>query len=92
MKEKNKIFEFIVIKSLMISITNYMTELINSYLSFYQKMKKNYEKKLEEQTEENEDDDSLKSNNFGEIFSVFDQSISFRYKRLRLKSWWKSCR
>ena len=43
-----------------------MTELINSYLSFYQKMKKNYEKKLEEQTEENEDDDSLKSNTFGE--------------------------
>jgi hypothetical protein len=69
LKEKNKIFEFIVIKSLMISITNYMSELIDSYLTFYEKIKKNYEKKIEEQIEETEDDDLLKSNNFGEIFS-----------------------
>ena len=44
LKEKNKSFEFIVIKSLMISITNYMTELIDSYINLYEK---NQEKKIE---------------------------------------------
>ena len=90
LKEKNKIFEFIVIKSLMISITNYMTELINSYLSFYQKMKKNYEKKLEEQTEENEDDDSLKSNTFGEIFSeIYNDFVTKSNKCSELEEYFK---
>ena len=45
LKEKNKLFEFIVIKSLMISITNYMIELIDSYLAFYQKLQENQEQK-----------------------------------------------
>jgi len=36
LKETNKIFEFIGIKSLMISITNYMNELIDSYISCYE--------------------------------------------------------
>ena len=90
LKEKNKIFEFIVIKSLMISITNYMTELTNSYLSFYQKMKKNYEKKIEEQTEENEDDDSLKSNNFGEIFSeIYNDFVTKSNKCSELEEYFK---
>ena len=90
LKEKNKIFEFIVIKSLMISITNYMTELINLYLSFYQKMKKNYEKKLEEQTKENEDDDSLKSNNFGEIFSeIYNDFVTKSNKCSELEEYFK---
>ena len=90
LKEKNKIFEFIVIKSLMISITNYMTELTNSYLSFYQKMKKNYEKKLEEQTEENEDDDSLKSNTFGEIFSeIYNDFVTKSNKCSELEEYFK---
>ena len=90
LKEKNKIFEFIVIKTLMISITNYMTELIGSYLIFYEKIKKNYEKKIEEQVEETEDDDLLKSNNFGEIFSeIYNDFVTKSNKCSELEEYFK---
>ena len=78
LKEKNKIFEFIVIKSLMISFTNYMTELINSYLSFYEKMVELSEKKIEEEkkkenegitSEIEEQEDDIQKFNFDEIFN-----------------------
>jgi hypothetical protein len=45
LKETNKIFEFIGIKSLMISITNYMNELIDSYISCYE----NNENKIDDE-------------------------------------------
>ena len=38
LKEENKFFEFIAIKSIMISIANLMTELINSYLAKNEKL------------------------------------------------------
>ena len=78
LKEKNKIYEFIVIKSLMISIKNYMAELIDSYIIFYNKLKNEHEKKIEEengkgltdnQNEEKQEDELVKSNDFDEIFS-----------------------
>ena len=79
LKEKNKIYEFIAIKSLMISITNYMKELIDSYIINYNKLKEEQEKKIEKEengknvtdipNEEKQDDEIIKSNNFDEIFS-----------------------
>ena len=63
---------------------------LKAYLSFYQKMKKNYEKKLEEQTEENEDDDSLKSNTFGEIFSeIYNDFVTKSNKCSELEEYFK---
>lgn len=38
LKEKNKYFEFIAIKSIMISLTNLMIELIQSYLTKNEKL------------------------------------------------------
>ena len=43
LKETNKIFEFIAIKTLMISITNYMNELIDSYIQHFENNEKNEE-------------------------------------------------
>jgi len=99
LKEKNKLFEFIVIKSLMISITNYMIELIDSYLAFYQKLQENQEqKKIEEkemgietnsQLEEHEDD-LLKLNNFDEIFSeIYNDFVTKSNKCSELEEYFK---
>ena len=83
LKEKNKIFEFIAIKSLMISITNYMTELINSYLAFFEKSTEENQKIIEgkgtdggpgdggPEGEEEQEDEILKFCNFNEIYSDF---------------------
>ena len=75
LKEKNKNFEFISIKSLMISITNYMKELIDGYITYYEKLA---EKKIDEEkkigiegcteVEENEEE-ILKLTNFDEIYN-----------------------
>ena len=40
LKETNKIFEFIAIKTLMISITNYMSELIDTYVQHFENNEK----------------------------------------------------
>ena len=76
LKEKNKIFEFIAIKSLMISITNYMTELINYYSALFEKSIEENEKNREcKSTSEQEGDDPeeeiMKICNFNEIYSDF---------------------
>ena len=99
LKEKNKLLEFIVIKSLMISITNYMTELIDSYLAYYQKLKENQEqKKIGEketgiesnsQNDENEDD-LLKLNNYDEIFSeIYNDFVAKSNKCSELEEYFK---
>ena len=81
LKEKNKIYEFICIKSLMISITNYMTELIESYIKFENKEKKINEEKnrcrgdlgeVEEQEEE-----ILKLSNLEDIYiEIYNDFVS----------------
>ena len=81
LKEKNKIFEFIAIKSLMISITNYMTELINSYLAFFEKSADENQKNMDGKDisvglgdqggDEGSEEEILKIFNFNEIYSDF---------------------
>ena len=88
LKEKNKSFEFIVIKSLMISITNYMTELISSYINYYEKIVENNKKKIEEEQERDNVDFSQENENEEELlkFSGFDEIYSEIYNDFVTKS------
>ena len=88
LKEKNKIFEFIVIKSLMISITNYMTELISFYMNLYEKMVENNKKKIEEEQERGNVSFSQENENGEELlkFSSFDEIFSEIYNDFVTKS------
>ena len=74
LKEKNKIFEFIGIKSLMISITNYMNELIDSYLSYFEKLdEKHPNPRIGDwgDEDEQEGDPTIFDKIYGEIYKDF---------------------
>jgi hypothetical protein len=73
LKEKNKYFEFIAIKAIMISLTNLMTELIQSYLTKNEKLAEDNddEKKMDFDFEKIENLNLLEVNIFEEIYNDF---------------------
>ena len=73
LKEKNKYFEFIAIKSIMISLSNLMTELIKSYLAKNEKLVEDNEdkKKLDFDFEKIENLNLLEGNIFEEIYNDY---------------------
>ena len=78
LKEENKFFEFIAIKSIMISITNLMTELIGIYLEKNKKLKDNKngdddkeDKKIDSYFDKEESLKILEANIFEDIYKDF---------------------